>query len=143
ELLVEAIAKPDGLAVLPDRLTGPARRIAAILNAARANRSGTAHEMLWAMWKAADVADEWQRSALGDDIDSVTSDEDLDALMRLFAAAEKYSEVFVGLGAEGFGAHIDAQRVAEDTLAARSRRDDAVTLLTASGAAGSEWELVI
>lgn len=143
ELLVEALNRPAGLSVLPDSLTLPARRIAAVLDAARASLGGTAHEILWAMWQAAGVADAWAKSALGDDAESLQAGTDLDALMRLFAAAEKYSEVFVGLGAEGFGAHIDGQRVAEDTLARRGRRDDALTLLTASGAAGREWELVV
>lgn len=143
ELLVEAVNNPAGLAVLPGNLTLPARRVAAVLDAARAEPGGTAHEILWAMWQATGLADAWAKSALGDDAESLQAGTDLDALMRLFAAAEKYSEVFVGLGAEGFGAHIEGQRVAEDTLARRGTRDDAVTLLTASGAAGREWQLVV
>ncbi|GAB3564886.1 ATP-dependent DNA helicase [Spelaeicoccus albus] len=143
ELLAEALGHPAGLDMLPHALTAPVRRVAAVLSAARENADGTAHEILWAAWQAAGVADSWARSALGDDAESLQTGADLDALMRLFAAAEKYSEVFVGLGAEGFGAHIEGQQVAEDTLAGRGRRDDAVTLLTASGASGREWDLVV
>lgn len=100
------------------------------------------HAALWKVWRAAGVATAWQDRVLEGGPDAPRADSDLDAVMRLFALAEKFTADTPGGGPEIFVDHVRAQAVAQDSLAARPRRE-AVTVTTAASAAGREWDLVI
>lgn len=79
--------------------------------------SADPHTALWGLWEAAGVADEWRSRAL--DEPSSGFDERLDAVVRLFALAEKVSGQ-TGLTASAFAEQVLAQTVAQDSLGRHS-----------------------
>ena len=65
ELLSEAIETAEVLNTVSDRVSAPARRVAALLEAARQAiaADGTAEDVLWAIWDASGLAERWERLA--------------------------------------------------------------------------------
>ena len=70
------------------------------------------------------------------------ADRDLDAVVGLFDAAQRYVDRLPAAGPDAFLEHIQGQDVPGDTLAARAQSGDGVALLTPAGAAGREWRFV-
>lgn len=150
ELLVEALPNPGhwaGMGGLGASVgLGAARRISAVIDAARSaleEDGATAEGVLWAMWRAADVAAAWRDQALAGGPAGAVADRNLDAVVALFAVAERYSERLPGAGPEQFLDYLADQDLPEDTLAERGRAGQAVSLLTPAGAAGLHWPLVV
>ena len=160
-LLDEVAADPDG-AVLPlsTSASGPdarARhalravvRLARLLHAARSvvARSGTAEEVLWAVWSGTARGSGWpqrlEAAALRGGDAGRRADADLDAVLALFAAARRVEERYSGRrGVENFLAELEAQEIPADTLAERGLRGPGVRLLTAHRAKGLQWRLVV
>jgi hypothetical protein len=76
--------------------------------------------------------------------DGGRADSDLDAVLALFAAAERAEDRFGGRrGVANFLAELDSQVIPADTLAERGVRGPAVRLLTAHRAKGLQWRLVV
>ena len=145
ELLVEALAEPGMLVGLRPEVAAPVRRLARVLAAGRvaaADPRADAHTVLWAVWDAAGLAEPWRRAASARDAAGQQADRNLDAVLALFRAAETFVERTPAAPAGSFVDWLLAQDVPADTLAARARRE-AVAVLTAAGAAGREWELVV
>lgn len=145
-LLVEALADPARVASLRPDVAEPARRVASVLAAGRAAlevEGASAETVLWALWSACGLAEPWRRRALRGGAGGVRADRDLDAVVALFDAAARFTDRLPHLGAREFLDHLDAQDVPADTLAERAPDDDAVSLLTAQGSAGREWDLVV
>ncbi len=146
QLLVHAVTRPEVLAQLPPRAGAPARAVARVLAAGReaaGDRSATAEDVLWALWSAAGVAEGWRRTALGGGPSGARADRDLDAVMALFDAAARYEDRLPGSPPGRFLEHLESQDLPSDTLAARSQGDEAVALVTAQGALGREWQVVV
>ncbi|MEJ2579889.1 MAG: 3'-5' exonuclease [Kineosporiaceae bacterium] len=144
-LLVEALADPGHLATLDPRVAARARHVAALLQAGRraADAPGaTAETVLWALWEAAGVAEAWQRRALAGGQSGARADRDLDAVVALFDAAARHTDRLPHAGPGDFLGYLEGQELPSDTLAARAPDGEAVTLLTAAGAAGREWDAV-
>lgn len=144
ELLLAALADPDRERLLPGSLRGAARlaRVLAAGHAAAVASGSTVLDVLWAVWSAAGLADPWRRQALAGGPAAARADRDLDAVLALFTAAEQFVDRMPEAPPLAFLEHLAAQDLPGDTLAARAD-GDAVELLTAAGAAGREWELVI
>lgn len=144
-LLVEALAEPVRLASLEPRVSAPARRVAEVLAAGRvaamAPDAGP-ETVLWAVWEHTGLAAAWRRTALSGGVAGARADRDLDAVMALFEAAARFTDRFPGADAQAFLDHLEAQDVPADTLAERAPADASVALVTAVGAAGSEWDVV-
>lgn len=144
ELLAAALATPTLLVDLAVD-TRAALRVARMLAAGR--RASAAHagaeDLLWAIWDSAGVAQSWRTLALSGGPTGVRADRDLDAVVALFAAAERFSERLPGVSARRFLEHVRGQGVAEDTLAPRTRNLDVVEILTPQAAVGREWDLVV
>jgi superfamily I DNA/RNA helicase/RecB family exonuclease len=102
----------------------------------------TAETVLWAVWDALGVADRWARLALRGGKRGARADRDLDAVVALFDAAQRYVDRLPAAGPDAFLEHIKGQDVPGDTLAARAQSVDGVALLTPAGAAGREWRYV-
>jgi superfamily I DNA/RNA helicase/RecB family exonuclease len=102
----------------------------------------TAETVLWAVWDALGVADRWGRLALRGGKRGARADRDLDAVVALFDAAQRYVDRLPAAGPDAFLDHIQGQDVPGDTLAARAQSVDGVALLTPAGAAGREWRYV-
>ncbi|WP_461024819.1 PD-(D/E)XK nuclease family protein, partial [Thalassiella azotivora] len=129
----------------PERTAEPGARVARVLAAGRsaAADGADAEAVLWALWDATGLAPVWRRQALAGGPGGRRADRDLDAVVALFDAAGRFVDRLPASGAYEFLAHLDAQDVPADTLAERASGTDAVALLTAQGAAGREWDLVV
>ncbi|GAA1606249.1 ATP-dependent DNA helicase [Saccharothrix algeriensis] len=152
ELLVEALRDPAELAALDRRWAEPATRIAKLLATGReaaARPRATAEEVLWAVWRAAGLAERWAAlataPALGLDQQrrAETADRDLDAIMVLFDAAARFTDRLPGARIDTFLEHVADQQLPADSLAASGDRGEAVRLLTAHAAKGLEWDVVV
>ena len=143
DLLLGALLHPE---TLPEEGVGRAvHRIAAVLSAGRkalARPESTSTEVLWALWEASGLEKTWvaQSRGAGPDVDA--AHRNLDAMIGLFEAADRFDEQMRGAGAEQFLDFIDAQDLPMDTLAARGVRQDAVEILTPALAAGQSWRTV-
>lgn len=145
-LLVEAIADPAHAALLPPAHRGPAVRVARVLAAGRtaaARPGATALDVLWALWDATGLAGPWREAALAGGPGGARADSDLDAVLALFKAAERFVDRMPGAPALAFLEHLRSQELPGDVLAAHGDAGPAVALLTPAGAAGREWDLVV
>lgn len=161
-LLVDLVADPR--TVLPISASSSGRdararhaqdsvvRIARLVHAAREvmARRGSAEDVLWAVWSGSDGrgGSGWPRrleqTALRGGDGGRRADSDLDAVLALFAAAERAEDRFGGRrGVANFLAELDAQVIPADTLAERGVRGPAVRLLTSHRAKGLQWRLVV
>ena len=146
ELLVDAVADPARTASLPATVRRGVQRLARGLAAARAGLvapGSTALDVLWALWSTADLAAGWQQAALAGGPGGARADRDLDAVLALFTAAEQFVDRLPQAPVSAFLDHLQSQELPADSLAVRGDAGPAVELLTAAGAAGSEWDLVV
>ena len=159
ELLVELVAALDdpgdsdpadsdgpGVGDDPDD-EGAARRVAGVLRAGQAALAGAepgggAEAVLWAMWSASGLGPVWRDRALAGGAAGQRADRDLDAVVALFEAAARFTDRLPHAKAEVFLDYLEGQDLPADTLAARAPSGDAVTLVTATGSAGLEWDVV-
>lgn len=143
ELLVEALIHPE---LLPTSGAGrAASRLASVLkagNIALDQPGATAETVLWALWEASGLAAEWKKLAAGTGTAADRANRDIDAMIGLFEAAERYTDQMPGATAEQFLTYIDAQDLPMDTLAERTGNRDAVEIMTPALAAGRQWETV-
>lgn len=143
DLLLGALLHPE---TLPEEGVGRAvHRIAAVLSAGRkalARPESTSTEVLWALWEASGLEKTWVTQSRGAGPDADAAHRNLDAMIGLFEAADRFDEQMHGAGAEQFLDFIDAQDLPMDTLAARGVRQDAVEILTPALAAGQSWRTV-
>ncbi len=148
ELLPRLLETPERgvLDQLPPRLRRAAESVAGVLAAGRAAlaEDARATEMiLWAMWDATTLAQDWQARALSGGAAADRADADLDAVVALFAAAEQFTERTTGAAPAGFLEHLATQDFAADSLAARGEDSETVAVHTAASAAGGEWDVVV
>ena len=143
DLLLGALLHPE---TLPEEGVGRAvHRIAAVLSAGRkalARPDSTSTEVLWALWEASGLEKTWVAQTRGAGPEADAAHRNLDAMIGLFEAADRFDEQMRGAGAEQFLDFIDAQDLPMDTLAARGVRQDAVEILTPALAAGQAWRTV-
>ena len=127
-------------------------RLGRLLHAARtaADRHGSAEDVLWAVWSgaAARGGSGWpqrlEAASLRGGEGGRRADADLDAVLALFAAAERIEERYAGRrGVANFLAELRAQQIPADTLAERGLRGPAVRVLTAHRAKGLQWRFVV
>ncbi len=145
DLLAGALLDPRDLTVVPDGVAGPARRVAGLLAVARdaIADGGNAEDVLWAIWDASGLADQWQRVSAAGGPAGAAADRDLDAVLALFDKAAHFTETMPP-GTPGlFADSLAGQEIAGDTLAERAARDDCVRVLTAHRSKGLEWDVVV
>jgi superfamily I DNA/RNA helicase/RecB family exonuclease len=145
DLMAAALRDPRDLAGVPDRVAGPARRVAGLLavatNAIAAG--GNAEDVLWAIWEASGLAAQWQQVSAAGGPPGAAADRDLDAVLALFDQAAHFTDTMPP-GAPGlFADSLTGQEIAGDTLAERAVREDCVRILTAHRSKGLEWEVVV
>jgi superfamily I DNA/RNA helicase/RecB family exonuclease len=143
--LREAITDPRTLQPVSDRVAAPVRRVATLLDVAKArlDRGASAEDVLWAVWSESGLAAQWEERAEHDS----AADRDLDAVLALFEAAARFTDALPpGSHPSHLRLFLDSltgQEIAGDTLAERAVREDCVRLLTAHRAKGLEWDVVI
>ena len=145
DLLVQALG--DGVLLeLAEVRSDAAARVADMLEAGQAALDApgaTAESVLWALWEASGVGPRWRRRALAGGAEAVRADRDLDAVVGLFEAAERFVDQVPGATARAFMDYMDHQELPMDTLAARAPAEDNVSVTTPAGAAGREWAHVV
>src|SRR6266571_5279851 len=145
DMLVHALLDPRDLAVVPDRVAGPAKRVAGLLATARdaISKGGSAEDVLWAIWDTAGLAGQWQHVSAAGGPAGAAADRDLDAVLALFDKAAHFADSMPP-GAPGlFADSLSGQEIAGDTLAERAVREDCVRILTAHRSKGLEWDVVV
>jgi superfamily I DNA/RNA helicase/RecB family exonuclease len=145
DMLAHALLDPRDLAVVPDRVAEPAKKIATLLATARKaiDRGGSAEDVLWAIWAASGLAPQWQRASAAGGPAGAAADRDLDAVLALFDKAAHFADTMPP-GAPGlFADTLSGQEIAGDTLAERAVREDCVRILTAHRSKGLEWDVVV
>lgn len=152
QLLARALVDPE-VPGLPapearDRAAAPVHRVRAMILAARQHRDAGAEQVLWHAWDASGLAGGWRRAALGapGDVDGARSrlaSSRLDALLELFAAAERLTDRRPGAGALDLVEQIRAQAVVEDTLAPAAAARGRIAVLTPAQLAGEHRDTVV
>ncbi|MCB2412063.1 PD-(D/E)XK nuclease family protein [Demequina sp. TTPB684] len=143
DLLVDAMADPARWASVAGQEATAASKAALAVAAARqraGEKGATPGAVIWAAWKALDVADAWRTAALAG---SLRDDADLDAVIALLRAAQTFSERLPEARTTSFIDYLEGQDFAADTLGARALSRDVVAFATPASAAGEEWDLVV
>ena len=131
-----------------DRAAAPVHRLREMIRAVRQHRETDAQQVLWHAWDAAGLAGGWRRAALGDvgDVDGARSrlaSSRLDALLELFAAAERLTDRRPGAGAADLIEQVRGQAVVEDTLAPAAAARGRIAVLTPAQLAGEHRDTVV
>jgi superfamily I DNA/RNA helicase/RecB family exonuclease len=144
ELLVELLEAPVPAGTLP-REARPVQRIARMIDAGRAalTASGDPESVVWALWAASGLSGAWSAAALAEGPSAARADRDLDAVLALFQAAERFVDQMPGAPAGLFLEYLLSQELPMDTLAPRAHQRASVSVLTPASAAGRHWPLVI
>ena len=145
DMLAAALLDPRDLAVVPDRVAEPAKRVARLFAVARAaiKAGSSAEDVLWAIWDASGLAGQWQQVSAAGGPAGAAADRDLDAVLALFDQAAHFADSMPP-GAPGlFAESLSGQEIVGDTLAERAVREDCVRILTAHRSKGLEWDVVV
>ena len=144
EPLAAALRDPRELLLADGPAVDAARRVAALLIlAARTAVDGTAHDTLWAVWQESGLGRAWQTASAAGGTRGAAADRDLDAVVALFEAAERFTARLPPGSPRLFLDSLAGQEIPGDTLAQRSPPGEAVRLLTAHRAKGLEWDVVV
>jgi len=144
EPLATALRDPRELVLADGPAADAARRVAALLAlAGRTAADGTAHATLWAVWQESGLAQAWQKVSASGGARGAAADRDLDAVVALFEAAERFTARLPPGSPRLFLDSLTGQEIPGDTLAQRSPPGEAVRLLTAHRAKGLEWDVVV
>jgi superfamily I DNA/RNA helicase/RecB family exonuclease len=143
--LADALRDDRELAMIRDSIAAPARRVAELIAAAQAaiEKNGTAEDVLWAIWDASGLADEWQQLSAHGGQQGAAADRDLDAVLALFDTAAHFADQLPPGNPALFLESLTGQEIAGDTLAERAQPGDAVAVLTAHRSKGLEWDVVV
>jgi superfamily I DNA/RNA helicase/RecB family exonuclease len=146
ELIAAALREPEGLAEVEQELALPAGELAQILHRAAALVDGgaAASEVLASLWEATDWPRRLRRDALSGGHRAREAHETLDAVMELFAQAEQMDSALERVGSvAAFLEQLDRQVIPSAPDEQRAWNRNAVRLLTAHRAKGSQWPLVV
>ena len=99
--------------------------------------------MLWAIWRAAAVAQRLSSLALSGGPGAAAADRDLDAVVALFDVAARFADRLPKAGPEVFLDHLLGQQISGDSLAPQAPSAEGVRLMTAHAAKGLEWDVVV
>ena len=131
--------------LLSDRELAVLIRIRTILEAGRAAIDGNAsvEEILWEVWSTTGLAEHLMAAALRGGAGGSQADRDLDAMMALFDAAGDYVERHPGSASiDSFVTFITEQQLPTGVRDRRTSTPDAVNILTAHGAVGTQYRCV-
>lgn len=140
ELLISAVEDPVRYQGLPG--VGVLSAMVAAGRRAYEQTHGDPQHVLWAIWSESRKAPVWRSRAAGQDRSADRANRDLDAVMSLFYAAERFMDQRPGGAADEFLEELLEQEVPVDTVAKQSRGVSAVSVLTPASAAGREFEAV-
>lgn len=130
---------------LTDYERKPLRKVQEVVGAAYQSmrRGDTAEEVLWAAWSTADLADSWRAASLGGGVEGAQADRNLDAMMALFDAASDFVTRVPTGTVKSFVRYIRDQELPALSRIRSLQHSEAVTIISATSAAGQEWDTVV
>ncbi len=127
---------------LPDDLRDPVLAGRELLQVARSTADDPDPRVpLWRVWQRLGIADALLADSLRGGRPGQRADRSLDAVLRLFDAAQELVDRLPYAGIRAFLAEMTDQRIATDPVA-RGRAGPGVALLSAHAAKGLEWDVV-
>lgn len=145
-LLVEALRDPDLLAGIDESLAAPVGRLSVILERAtrRVDQGWPPSRILDEVWRATRWPQRLRADALAGGRRAREANRDLDAVVELFEQAEQSDLAFESVrSVAGFLEQLEAQIIPAAPHQQRPWNRNAVRLLTAHRAKGSQWPLVV
>ena len=144
-LLRDAVVSPGDLVMVEDWAAEPARRLARLLAAARAQvaEQATPDVVLWGLWEGSGWSRRLAAAAAGHGAAARAADRDLDAVVALFEAATRLEDRRPRAGVSALLEEIAAQEIPAAAMEERISTRGAVRLLTAHRSKGLEWDLVV
>ncbi|MGH3546058.1 MAG: PD-(D/E)XK nuclease family protein, partial [Mycobacteriales bacterium] len=145
-LLAVALADASLIDGIESRLGAPVHRVARLIAAARHAMQvpdASAETVLWEIWNATGLAQEWQLRSTHGGAAGEAANRDLDAVIELFDAAARFGDRMPGATLELFAQHLRAQQLPADVFASDRPDVPGVRLLTAHAAKGLQWDLVV
>ncbi|WP_156109719.1 ATP-dependent helicase, partial [Cryobacterium sp. MLB-32] len=144
ELLAAVFTTTGLLAGIDNRTARRAASCAESLRQAAVEHAAgaTIEELLWGLWQRSGLAREWKEQSTGTGIVADEANHNLDAVVALFSAAQRYVERTPGAPPVLFLEHLVDTDVPEDTLAPRAL-GDAVTVSTPSGTINRDFDVVV
>ncbi|WP_425302998.1 ATP-dependent helicase [Nocardia otitidiscaviarum] len=123
--------------------SAPLRRVLKAVGRGRAarRRGEGLEETLWAVWTASSLERRWVGQSERGGAVGMQADRDLDAVVGLFEAAGAYVDRLPHATVEGFVEYLEQQEIPQDG-APHTDPGEAVTIVSAHGAAGREWDTV-
>jgi superfamily I DNA/RNA helicase len=146
ELLVDLFATPNSLESIQGREARKVRYFLKSLAAAKvvaADPMQTIEDLLWSLWKPSGLAATWQELSRGIGEVAVQANRNLDAVVALFAAANRYVERNPAADKRAFIAAQLDQAIAEDSLTFSHQGNNVVNLLTPAGLVGRRFHTVL
>lgn len=144
QILEETFANPESLATVRGAEAARVRRFLKGLSEARLlaeQPETTIEDLLWKLWDTSGLSKTWTVLSRGIGEVAVQANRNLDAIVALFAAANRYAERNPGGSAQRFLEAQLEQNVPEDTLALTQGQDH-VALLTPAALVGRRFEIV-
>lgn len=145
ELLSDLFANQNSLETIQGREARKVRYFLKTLAAAKAvaaNPMQTIEDLLWALWKPSGLAAKWQELSRGIGEVAVQANRNLDAVVALFAAANRYVERNPAADKRAFIAAQLEQAIPEDSLTFSHQGNNVVNLLTPAGLVGRRFHTV-
>ena len=107
-----------------------------------AAKDKTVEDVLWHLWSNSDVSDQWFAASRGNGELALQANRNLDAVVALFAAANRFVERTPNASGAEFIERSLAQGVPEDSLSLNARARNRVELVTPSGLIGKRYRVV-
>jgi superfamily I DNA/RNA helicase/RecB family exonuclease len=145
ELLVDLFNSPGSLSTIRGTEPRKAERFLKLLVEASTiatDEAQSIEDLLWHLWSASGLEKNWQVLSSGVGEVALQANRDLDAMVALFAAANRYAERNPNGDPRVFVAQQLALGLPEDTLALNDSFAQRVTLATPSGLIGRRFKVV-
>ena len=145
ELLVELFTTPGAAATLRGTDGVKVRKFLKSLDAARAlaaDSTCTIEDLLWQLWNDSGLQEQWSELSRGIGEIATQANRNLDAIVGLFAAANRFVERNPGADKGQFLIAQLEQKLPEDSLAFGRRAEQYVNLLTPAGLVGRRFHTV-
>ena len=144
-LLIELFEKPEVASELYGEEGKRVRKFLKVLERAteQANTSGTtAEELLWTIWDNSPANENWLELSRGISEVALQAGRNLDSVVALFAAANRFAERHPGVPAAEFIEEQLERDIPQDTLALVSRDDEKVMLSVSPAMIGRRFKVV-
>lgn len=148
ELLVAVFSAVGSAATIE---TSEGRRVSAFLKSIHraaslfANESvskASIEDLIWVLWSNSGLAEKWRELSRGTSDISLQANRNLDSIVALFAAANRFAERYPDGDPAVFLDQQLSLDLVEDTLASRSNLIDSITVTTAAGLIGRRFAAV-